>query len=313
LGVPVELQNAIFQFFSDVLAAVILEAKRTGKWDMGILDLGSNNNETVFRKDTKFYVLDARAESQRRVEMHTVLVERGLAWDKALEMYRKSAPDTIDIPDEKPSDRQLPQGFYLSNQVKNSHRIAVLAVPFVPLLPTTDAAKCDEGSLLAIYRPNTGLQVRQETPESLLKKYTKASPLEAKLHWNEQYFKSAQQCTHVYRQAYCVNMRNCEVGLRTRRFHILAGSVLTVWTRVENLLATLTGSSQFRLQIIRVKTDDDQKIVGCVIPTGCLRQTDALLSSMSDETRVKSHVREVSKSEVVELKKSSECTDYDFT
>jgi hypothetical protein len=37
LGCPVELQNAIFTFFSDVLAAVILEAKRTGKWDMGIL------------------------------------------------------------------------------------------------------------------------------------------------------------------------------------------------------------------------------------------------------------------------------------
>ena len=69
---PVELQNNIFQFFSDVLAAVILEAKRTGKWDMGILDLGSNN-EVVFRKDTKFFVLDAKFESSRRVEMHTVI------------------------------------------------------------------------------------------------------------------------------------------------------------------------------------------------------------------------------------------------
>ncbi len=72
LGVPVELQNSIFQFFSDVLAAVILEAKRTGKWDMGILDLGSNN-EVVFRKDTKFYVLNHNNDSTKRVEMHTVI------------------------------------------------------------------------------------------------------------------------------------------------------------------------------------------------------------------------------------------------
>lgn len=71
LGCPVELQNAIFTFFSDVLAAVILEAKRTGKWDMGILDLGSNN-EVVFRKETKFYVLNNNTESGKRVEMHTV-------------------------------------------------------------------------------------------------------------------------------------------------------------------------------------------------------------------------------------------------
>ena len=84
-------------------------------------------------------------------------------------------------------------------------------------------------------------------------------------------------------------MRNCEVGLRTRRFHILAGSVLTVWTKVENLLSTLTGSSQFRLQIIRVKTDDNQKIVGCVIPTMCLKQIDVLLNSMSSRTYVQSH------------------------
>ena len=70
LGVSVQLQNAIFTFFSDVLAAVILEAKRTGKWDMGILDLGSNN-EIAFRKETKFYILNN--DSSKKVEMHTVL------------------------------------------------------------------------------------------------------------------------------------------------------------------------------------------------------------------------------------------------
>ena len=46
--------------------------------------------QVVFRKDTKFYVLDSKCESQRRVELHTVLVERGLSWDKALDMYRKA-------------------------------------------------------------------------------------------------------------------------------------------------------------------------------------------------------------------------------
>ncbi len=39
LGCPVLLQKAIFTYFSDVLAAIILEAKRTGKWDMGILGM----------------------------------------------------------------------------------------------------------------------------------------------------------------------------------------------------------------------------------------------------------------------------------
>lgn len=62
---------------------------------------------------------------------------------------------------------------------------------------------------------------------------------------------------------------------------------------MENLLSSLTGSSQFRLQIIRVKTDDNQKIVGCVIPTMCLKQTDALLNSMSSKSFVQTHVNKL--------------------
>ena len=248
-------------------------------------------------------------------------MERGLSWEKALEIYRKTLDSSDDNYDNDTSNcSPKPQGFYISNQTKNNHRIAVLAIPFIPTLPNLssneDALKLSECLFLAIYRPNTGLQVRQETPESLLKKYKrvnvltcfkwqdlyvlkndfyfdKVSPADAKPHWNEQFFKSAQQCTHVYRQAHCSNMRNCEVGLRTRRFHILAGSVLTVWTKVENLLSTLTGSSQFRLQIIRVKTDDNQKIVGCVIPTMCLKQIDVLLNSMSGRTYVQSHSNKI--------------------
>jgi hypothetical protein len=72
LGCPVHLQNALFTFFSDVLSAVILDAKRNGKWDMGILDLGSNNNETAFRKQTKYFSLN-NCETTRRVEMHEVI------------------------------------------------------------------------------------------------------------------------------------------------------------------------------------------------------------------------------------------------
>lgn len=168
-----------------MLAAVILEAKRTGKWDMGILDLGSNN-EVVFRKDTKFYVLDSKVESQRRVEMHTVLVERGLSWEKALDMYKKAQLESTAMDENIENEggkhgysSKKPQGFYISNQVKNNHRVAILAVAFVPVLPpgliSKDDSKGSDCSFLAIYRPNTGLQVRQETPESLLKKYKRVS------------------------------------------------------------------------------------------------------------------------------------------
>jgi hypothetical protein len=279
LGCPVLLQNAIFHFFSDILAAVILEAKRNGKWDLGILDLGSNN-ENAFKKETKYYVLD----EINRVELDTVLVERGLTWDKALDIFKENnlENNNNDLVNKK-NTSSTPSGFYISNQVKNGHRLAVLAISAQGLNEKTKS--------FLIYRPNSGLQSRQETPESLLKKYKYVSSREeVRSYWVEHYMKSASQCTHLFRQGHCTNIKSCEVGLRTRKFHVLAGSVLTVWTKVENVLCSLTGSSQFRLQIIRVKTNDNQKIVGCVIPSNCLKQIDSLLLSMSTNSYVHNHL-----------------------
>lgn len=253
---------------------------------MGILDLGSNN-EVVYRRETKFYVLNSGPEAAKKVEMHTVLVERGLLWEKALDLYKQNVN----------SENELGvDGFYISNQVKNNHRIPILAISSDSLAKSGASNAPGEEKpkssvvYLSIYRPNTGLQVRQETPESLAKKYKRVSPTEAKAYWNEQYVKSATECTHVFRQGHCTNVRSCEIGLRTRKFYILAGSVLAVWSKVESVLSSLTGCSQFRLQIIRVKTNDDNKIVGCVIPTMCLKQINSLLQLMSAKTYSQSHV-----------------------
>ncbi|RNA15152.1 strawberry notch-like isoform X1, partial [Brachionus plicatilis] len=276
LGCPVNLQNAIFTFFSDVLTTVILQAKRSGKWDMGIMDLGSNN-EIATRKETKFYVLNNKSDTCRKVELHTVLVERGINWEKALEIYRQNLKNS--------SSNEI--GFYLLNQVKNNNRLAILAVP------SQDSCKLQERKLpmtLSIYRPNTGLQTSFETFDSLNKKFKKVSSSEAKAHWIEHYRKSASECIHRFREGNCSNIRNCDIGLRTRKFYILAGSVLTVWSRVENLLCHLTGSSQFRLQIIRVRTSDNLKIVGCVIPAMCIKKIDSFLSSISSKSYVQTHM-----------------------
>lgn len=50
------------------------------------------------------------------------------------------------------------------------------------------------------------------------------------------------------------------------------------------MLSSLTGQTQYRLQIIRIRTSDDKKIVGCVIPNTSLAQVDALLESISSKT-----------------------------
>jgi hypothetical protein len=97
----------------------------------------------------------------RRVELYSVIVERGLIWDKALELFSVKSTNEN-------------EGFYISNQVKNNHRMAILVLN----QKTKDhTVECGEAmaNMFCIYRPNTGLQVRQETLETLKKKYKKVS------------------------------------------------------------------------------------------------------------------------------------------
>lgn len=60
---------------------------------------------------------------------------------------------------------------------------------------------------------------------------------------------------------------DCEVGLRRRTYNVVSGSVLSVWSRVEGVLATKMGTHNNKMQVVRLRIDDGQKIVGELITT----------------------------------------------
>lgn len=107
--------------------------------------------------------------------------------------------------------------------------------------------------------PNTGLQIRLESLAEIEKKYRAASTEEAGAAWRAQHAASLRTCAHAYWRAACRNAGACEVGLRVRTYHVLAGSVLAVWARVE---AALAARSAGKMQVVRIKTDDGLKLVG---------------------------------------------------
>lgn len=67
-----------------------------------------------------------------------------------------------------------------------------------------------------------------------------------------------------------------QIGLRRRTYTVLSGSVLAVWQRVENQLATRLSSNN-RMQVIRLKTADGNKIVGIMVPKMCV---DSLVADL---------------------------------
>uniref|UniRef100_A0A7N6A3S1 Protein strawberry notch homolog 1 n=1 Tax=Anabas testudineus TaxID=64144 RepID=A0A7N6A3S1_ANATE len=92
LGMEVQQQNALFQYFSDTLAAVIQEAKKNGRYDMGILDLGSGD-EKVKKVDCRKFLTPGYTTSGH-VELYTVSVERGMSWEEATHAWaEQNGPD----------------------------------------------------------------------------------------------------------------------------------------------------------------------------------------------------------------------------
>ena len=70
LGLPVLLQNSVFSYFMDTLAAYIQQAKRAGKWDCGIMDFGASE-ELVQIVSSKEFVGDA-AFGTATTQLHKV-------------------------------------------------------------------------------------------------------------------------------------------------------------------------------------------------------------------------------------------------
>ena len=54
LGLPVQLQNLVFSYFTDTIASLVQKAKREGKWDSGILDFGASGEHVEILHTQEF-------------------------------------------------------------------------------------------------------------------------------------------------------------------------------------------------------------------------------------------------------------------
>ncbi|KAK9727917.1 C-terminal domain on Strawberry notch [Popillia japonica] len=274
LGMPVELQNRLFRYFTDTLAAIVTQAKRSGRFDLGILDLGTSG-ENVKRVKTWMF-LRKHATGTAPTELHTVHVERGMSWTEATEKWAELTGSK--------------EGFYISHQIRNNKHTAILAVALENGVKKKPESKKDQ--MYYVYRPNTGLQFRQESLAELEKKYKKVESDEAQESWIAQYEASVTTCSHAYWRGNCRNVNmghDCEVGLRRRTYNVVSGSVLSVWSRVESVLASKNGTHNNKMQVIRLRTDEGLKIVGTVIPKNCVEALIEALSMDAEKVEEKSY------------------------
>ncbi|XP_046869245.1 protein strawberry notch-like [Drosophila willistoni] len=244
LGCRVEIQNAFFKFFMDNMYSLILKLKRSGHFDLGILDLDAHGASVKPIKLIRF--VRKHSTGTAATELHTVSVERGMSFEVALSKYRREG--LYDY-----------EGFYILQQNRQNKNSAILCLRAAT--DSTDVKSANKINL-QIYRPNTGPQVRTETVNSLTSRYVKVPPEVARSFWQQQYDVCLTRCSHVFWNRICPFKGGCEVGLRVRTYHVLSGLMLPIWDRIELIIH----KNEQKIQILRVKTDNNRKIVGTVVP-----------------------------------------------
>ncbi|XP_065558003.1 protein strawberry notch homolog 1-like [Artemia franciscana] len=233
LGVKVRLQNAIFQFYMDILAHVVNKAKDVNIYDYGILDLG----EVKMLESNLFGYRHATGPS--KVVLCKVEVERGITW-KMVSRY------------EIASDNQ--EGFYLLNKPREGCR-------YGPVLATRRIKrKLSDDESFVITRPARTGEPEIITFADLKQDYHQVHAEEAKEHWEKHYEHSKENCFHIYWKGYC-NNGNCIKGKRCCNYWILKGDIMTVWPKLEPI-----AEAWKNIQVVRMNMQT-QKDIGILVPT----------------------------------------------
>ncbi|SPP82611.1 protein strawberry notch-like [Drosophila guanche] len=258
-GCSVEIQSFMFQFFMDNLYGRIAQMKRSGRYNMGLLDLKTHQVSVKCSKQIKYK--RKVEETAGYAELHTLEVQRGMSYEKARNIYRKT--------------KKLHEGFY---ELKENQRDTKMVILCVDDKTRMDRYATDPRNIfMQVYRPNVGLQVRSETLESITSRYVYTKPNAAQKYWQEQYEMSLNTCSHIYWNRKCHFPNDCMDGKRLRTYHVLSGRVLPFWSRITQIIEK-NGHS---MQMIRAETTAGQHIVGIVVPNSAYSEIHTDLSSLA--------------------------------
>uniref|UniRef100_G1MXL1 Protein strawberry notch homolog 2 n=1 Tax=Meleagris gallopavo TaxID=9103 RepID=G1MXL1_MELGA len=253
LGLEVDKQNMLFQYFSDTFDYLIEKDKKEGKYDMGILDLAPGIDEIY--EESKEVFLTPGHPQDGQVVFYKISVDRGLKWEEA---YEKSLKLTGSY-----------DGFYLSYKTRGNKYTCLLA-------------EQGRGKNFILYKPNIGKQSQPESLDSLHKKYRQVGgSCSPAAEWGTCY--GGSECNNLNRSCKLIQEgKECFQGMRLRHYYMLCGALLRVWSRIASIMADITNTSY--LQIVRLKTKEKKKQVGIKIPETCVRKVLEELKQMDENT-----------------------------
>ncbi|XP_064614960.1 uncharacterized protein LOC135479136 [Liolophura sinensis] len=240
LGLSVQRQNLIFNYFCEVMKVMIANARKEGRYNEGLLDIMAASVE--MEKEPREVFKDV--SKGNAVTKHIVLtVDRGMSWDQA----------TVRLSNHSGKD----DGFYVSRKDIFGRKLYLLATQ-----------KENSAHAFRIARPNTGLSSFEEERSDLLMRYAPLAVEEAEKPWRAQYEQSKDQCVHG---PTCRNRAGCTVGTRCYRIHLLCGGIVTLMSVLENTMNRNAArlqlhKSEMNIRVVRAELNNGERVVGIRYP-----------------------------------------------
>lgn len=258
LGLNVDLQYSLFEYFTDTYEEVVARAKRLGNYEETMVDLTNSHGKLEeIRTSVYTYTPTVRKtepgdnpESENNsingrkplvIEYHEIPVESGMTYDKAFILWQGC--------------RSPEEGFYQTNvsRVPPVNQPCLLTfekmqskksgqTPQVLLAISEPNRKQFARQIFRIFRPNIGRQSKTMTLSDLKSYASKVTPEEAKSVWEKIYEESGTKCSHQLRLGRCNRKQSgleCMVGVRKKVYHILTGDVISGWDILENKISEM--------------------------------------------------------------------------
>ncbi|VDI29079.1 dynamin-binding protein [Mytilus galloprovincialis] len=261
LGLSVEKQNLMFNYFTEVLKLTIQNARKEGRYNEGMLDITASSVEMIGEPKEIFSELNKSHTKTRLIELN---IDRGMSWDMAVTRLESHTG---------PHD-----GFYISKRDMWGRKLCILATQ-----------KETSSHLFRISRPNTGLSMFEEEKAELMHKYVPLAKDKAEKLWKELYSQSKDQCIHGKS---CKHSKTCKVGSRCYRMHLLCGSIVSHMTLLEATLNKFAvklnlSKSEATIRVVRVKLNNGERVVGVRYPEVLVRQVEKVLT---EQNRIQAHM-----------------------
>lgn len=255
LGMKVRIQNALFKLFTDYTERLIIRKKVAGLFDSGILELNSQTGKTRCDDPEDFFLKTSGGIV--KCSLRNVQVERGISWDEALRIFESSQDSR--------------SGFYITvNPITKAKMVTLLI------------REPSQPDLFRAHKPNTGRQSKPDLYANLAHKSKKVDPQEAKSVWCHIFNFTDEKCVHLCLFNTCKRIQakmRCDIGLRHRKYCILSGGILTAWPFIEKRASEITK----RLQIVRLKLDSNNRVIGPIVPQDHVDRVRELLRRGQEE------------------------------